>query len=280
MLGLLALAGCTVNNPVQELVRQRRAADPFRAAGFSQAPFALSPGGIGQLLDLLSGVNSVPRELWRFCYAGAWHTPKEPPRADAVVAEISTLTEYRLGGLVLNANIVADDLSEALAAMPGMDAKAVRAWKNALGKCKDDLRREAAAAILARHPSDTDAQRIAREVIEGVRTTPAPLEEIERAISRIREAFAGARMGLSLHRFQYMSQARALDWPPELNKEVHAVAGRLSLPLFDGAVLVAQHGNAKALAADCRTWADAFVPVVADALDAFVHSFAGSADAA
>jgi hypothetical protein len=204
----------------------------------------------------------------------------ERPRADAVVAEISTLTEYRLGGLVLNANIVADDLSAALAAMPGMDAKAVRVWKNALGKCKDDLRREAADAILGLYPSGTEAQRVEREVIEGVRTMPAPLEEIERAISKIREAFAGARMGLSLHRFQYMSEARALDWPPELNKEVHAVAGRLDLPLFDGAVLVARHGNAKALAADCRTWADEFLPVVADALAAFVHSFAGSADAA
>ena len=280
MLGLLALAGCTVNNPVQELVRRRSAADPYRAVGFSQTPFVLSPAAIRQLLDLLEGSNPVPRELWPFCYDGAWHTPEERLRADAVVIELSTLTEYRLGRIVLNANAAGEELAARIAALPGMDAKAVRAWKSALGKCRDDLRGEAANAILARYPAATDAQRIEREVIAGLRTAPAPPQSIERCIVDVAEAFAGTPVGLSLHHFQYMSGGRAVDWPPQLNVEVRAAAARLKLPLFDGAGLVARHGNEKALASDCRTWSDDFLPVAADALDEFVRSFCGAADAA
>lgn len=280
MLDLLALAGCTVNNPVQELVRRRRAADPFRAAGFSQTPFVLSPAAIHQLLDLLEGGNPVSRELWPFCYDGAWHAPKERLRADAIVIEISTLTEYRLGRVVLNANIAGEEFAARIAALPGMDGKAVRAWKNALGKCKDDLRGEAANAILARYPCTTEAQRIEREVIAGLRTAPAPPQSVERCIGDVIGAFAGAPTGLSLHHFQYMSGGRAVDWPPQLNAQIRAAAARLNLPLFDGAGLVARHGNEKALASDCRTWSDEFLPVVADALDEFVRSFCGGADAA
>jgi hypothetical protein len=280
MLGLLALAGCTVNDPVQELVRQRRAADPFREAGFSQTPFVLSPAGIHQLLDLLAGSNPVSRELWPFCYAGAWVAPRERPRAGAVVIEISTLTEYRLGNVVLNANIAGEEFAARIAALPGMDGKAVRAWKNALGKCKDDLRGEAANAILACYPTATDAQRIERQVIAGLRTAPAPPQSIERCLRDAADAFAGAPVGLSLHHFQYMSGGRAVDWPPHLNPQIRAAAARLDLPLFDGAGLVARHGNEKALAPDCRAWSDEFLPVVADALDEFVRSFCGAADAA
>src|SRR5262249_30457428 len=156
-----------------------------------------------------------------------------------------TLTEFRLGDVVLNANIVSDDVMARVAALAGMDAKAVRAWKNALGKCRDDLRREAVEDIL-RHCADCED----RAVIEGLRTMPAPPASIERSIESVRAAFAGVPLGLSLHRYQYMSGARAIDWPPELNKEVRAVASRLGLPLFDGATLVARHGNAKALAPD------------------------------
>jgi hypothetical protein len=196
------------------------------------------------------------------------------------VIEISTLTEYRLGSVVLNANIAGDEFAARIAALPGMDGKAVRAWKNALGKCKNDLRGEAANAILARYPAATDAQRIEREVIAGLRTVPAPPESIERCILDAAETFAGAPAGLSLHHFQYMSGGRAVDWPPQLNPQVRAAAARLNLPLFDGASLVSRHGNEKALAPDCRTWSDEFLPVVADALDEFVRSLCGAADAA
>ncbi len=275
MLGLLAFAGCTINDPIQELVRQGRAADPFGAAGFAEPLFALSPGGVAQLLDVLAGRDPVPHALWPYCYAGAWGVPKAGVRPGAILVEISTLTEYRLGEIVLNANIVSDELSARIAAWPGVDAKALRAWKNALGKCRDDLRREAVEAILAACPGDEE-----REVIAGVRTTPAPLAAIEQSVAHVRDAFAGVPLGLSLHRYQYMSGARAIDWPPELNREVRAAATRLDLPLFDGAALVARHGNEAALAPDAKSWAKGFLPVVADALDAFVRTFAGSGHAA
>ena len=275
MLGLLAFAGCTINDPIQELVRQGRAADPFRAAGFAEPLFALSPAGMAQLLDVLAGRDPVPPALWPYCYAGAWGVPKAGVRPGAVLVEISTLTEYRLGEVVLNANIVSDELAARVAAWPGVDAKAVRAWKNALGKCRDDLRREAVDAILASCPGNEE-----RDVIAGVRTTPAPLAAIEHSVARVRDAFAGTPLGLSLHRYQYMSGARAIDWPPEMNREVRAVAARLGLPLFDGAALVARHGNEAALAPDAKSWAKSFLPVVADALDAFVGDFSGPAHAA
>jgi hypothetical protein len=275
MLKLLAFAGCTVNDPVQELVLQGHAVDHFRAAGFAHPLFALSPAGIGQLLDVLAGRDPVPRALWPYCYAGAWRVPGTRPTPDAILVEISTLTEFRLEDVVLNANIVGDDLSARIAALPGMDAKAVRAWKNALGKCREDLRREAVDAILPHCPDGAD-----RAVIEGVRTTPAQLSAIEHSIESVRAMFANIPMGLSLHRYQYMSQARAIDWPPELSREVRAVAARLALPLFDGAALVTRYGNNVALASDARSWARAFLPVVADALADFVCSFGGTADAA
>ena len=116
-------------------------------------------------------------------------------------------------------------------------------------------------------------------MIAGVRTELATLETVERSIARARDAFPGTPLGLSLHRYQYMSGARAIDWPPELNREVRAVAARLGLPLFDGALLVARHGNETALAPDAKSWAKPFLPVVADALLEFVHSFAGVDDA-
>ena len=275
MLGLLAFAGCTINDPIQELVRQGRAADPFRAAGFAEPLFALSPAGVAQLLDVLAGRDPVPPALWPYCYAGTRRVPRAGVQPGAILVEISTLTEYRLGEIVLNANIVSDEFAARIAAWPGVDAKAVRAWKNALGKCRDDLRREAVDAILASCPGNEE-----REMIAGVRTTPAPLAAIEHSVARVRDAFAGTPLGLSLHRYQYMSGARAIDWPPELNKEVRAVAARLNLPLFDGAALVAHHGNETALAPDAKSWAKSFLPVVADALDAFVGDFSGSSHAA
>jgi hypothetical protein len=275
MLGLLAFAGCTINDPIQELARQGRAADPFRAAGFAEPLFVLSPAGVSQLLDVLAGRDPVPPALWPYCYAGARRVPRAGVQPGAILVEISTLTEYRLGEIVLNANIVSDELAARIAAWPGVDAKAVRAWKNALGKCRDDLRREAVDAILASCPGSEE-----REVIAGVRTTPAPLAAIEHSVARVRDAFAGTPLGLSLHRYQYMSGARAIDWPPEMNREVRAVAARLNLPLFDGAALVARHGNEAALAPDAKSWAKGFLPVVADALDAFVGDFSGSSHAA
>jgi hypothetical protein len=275
MLGLLAFAGCTINDPIQELVRQGRAADPFREAGFAEPLIALSPAGVAQLLDVLAGRDPVPPALWPYCYAGTWLVPGAEVRPGAILIEISTLTEYRLGEIVVNANVVSDELAARIAAWPGVDAKAVRAWKNALGKCRDDLRREAVDAILASCPGGED-----REVIQGLRTTPSAPAAIEHSIARVRDAFAGTPLGLSLHRYQYMSGARAIDWPPELNKEVRAVAARLGLPLFDGAALVARHGNDAALAPDAKSWAKSFLPVVADALDAFVGAFSGSAHAA
>jgi hypothetical protein len=274
MPGLLAFAGCTINDPVQELVRRGRAADPFRQAGFAEPLFALSPAGMEQLVDVLAGRDPVPRTLWPYAYAGAWRKPEPVAAPGAILIEISTLTEFRMDGAVLNANVVSDELAARVANLSGMDVKAVRAWKNALGKCRDDLRAEAAAAILARCPDCGE-----REVIAGVRTEPAPLESVERSIARVRDAFPGTPLGLSLHRYQYMSGARAIDWPPELNREVRAVAARLGLPLFDGAALVARHGNETALAPDAKSWAKPFLPVVADALSEFVHSFAGVADA-
>jgi hypothetical protein len=280
MPSLLAFAGCTINEPVEELVRQKRATDPFRAIGFAESPFALSPAGVLQLLALIGGQGPVPRELWPFCYRGEWHTPTARASADAVVTEISTLTEFRLGEVVLNANIVTGELGARLAAYPGMNAKAVRAWKNALGKCREDLRREAAASILVHHPAGSETLRSEREVVAGLRTTPAPRAAVEDAVGAVRDTFPGVPIGLSLHRFQYMSGARAIDWPPELNEEVRAVAARLALPIFDGAALVAAHGNGKALAADCRGWAPDFLPVVADALENFVRSLKAPADAA
>lgn len=275
MLGLLAFAGCTINDPIQELVRQGRAADPFRTAGFAEPLFALSPAGVAQLLDVLAGRDPVPRALWPYCYAGAWRVPKADIRPGAILVEISTLTEYRLGEIVLNANVVGDELAARIAAWPGVDAKAVRAWKNALGKCRDDLRREAVDAILANCPGNQE-----RDVIEGVRTAPSALAAIEHGVARIRDAFAGIPLGLSLHRYRYMSGARAIDWPPEMNREVRATAARLDLPLFDGAALVARHGNEIALAPDAKSWAKGFLPVVADALDAFVGTFSGLGHAA
>jgi hypothetical protein len=274
MLGLLAFAGCTINEPVQELVRQERVTDPFRARGFEGLLFALSPAGVDQLLEVLGGGDPVPPALWPYAYAGAWRRPELAGPPGAILIEFSTLTEFRLGDVVLNANIVSGDLAARIAAFPGMDAKAVRAWTNALGKCRDDLRSEAVAAMLAHCPNHEE-----RAVIEGTRTAQAPLVSLERSIANVRDAFPGTPMGLSLHRYQYMSGARAIDWPPELNKEVRAVAARLDLPLFDGAALVARHGNDAALAPDAKSWAKGFLPVVADALADFVRSFAGVADA-
>jgi hypothetical protein len=275
MPGLLAFAGCTINDPVQELVAQGRAADPFRQAGFAAPLFALSPAGMEQLADVLAGRDPVPRALWPYTYAGAWRKPEQAVSPDAIVIEISTLTEFRMDGAVLNANVVSDELTARLAALPGMDAKAVRAWKNALGKYRDDLREEAAAAILAHCPGCE-----ARDLIAGVRTEVAPLESVERSIARVRDTFPSTPLGLSLHRYQYMSGARAIDWPPELNRQVRAVAARLDLPLFDGAALVARHGNETALAPDAKSWAAPFLPIVADALMEFVRSFADVADVA
>jgi hypothetical protein len=275
MLGLLALAGCTINDPVQELVRQGRAADPFRMAGFDAPLFALSPAGVDQLLDVLAGREPVPGSLWPYAYAGAWRVAERTPPLGAILVEISTLTEYRLDDVVLNANIVSDELAARLTGAPGMDAKAVRAWKNALGKCRDDLRREAVEAMLPFCPNGGD-----RAVIEGVRTAPAPLAAIEQSFARVRDAFPGVPLGVSLHRYQYMSGARAIDWPPELNKQVRAAAARLALPLFDGAALVARHGNDTALAPDAKSWAKSFLPTVADALDDFVRGFAEPVHAA
>ena len=275
MLGLLAFAGCTINDPVQELVRRERAVDPFRAAGFAEPLFALSPAGVDQLADVLAGRDPVPPALWPYAYAGQWRLPKAATRPDAIVLEFSTLTEYRVGEVVLNANIVSDELAARISAWPGMDAKAVRAWKNALGKCRDDLRREAVATILASCPNVED-----REAIEGLRTTQAPPASIERSIARLRDTFTGVPLGLSLHRYQYMSGARAIDWPPELNQEVRAAAARSGLALFDGATLVARHGNEAALAPDARSWAKDFLPVVAGALEEFVRAFADPVHAA
>ena len=237
--------------------------------------FILSPAGIGQLLGVLSARDPVPSALWPYCYAGASCVPESRPKPGAILVEISTLTEFRLDDVVLNANIVSGDLAARIASLPGMDVKAVRAWKNALGKFREDLRCEAVAAILPHCPDSAD-----RVVMENVRTTPAQLSAIERAIENVRSVFAGVPLGLSLHRYQYMSGARAIDWPPELNQEVRAVAARLALPLFDGAGLVARHGNSAALASDARSWAKDFLPVVADGLATFVGSFAGVANAA
>jgi hypothetical protein len=228
-----------------------------------------------QLLDLLRDAVSVPQELWSYCYAGTWHIPDAAQReamakVDAILIEVSTLTEYRLGSVILHANVVNDDLGEKLSAVAGMDQKVVRAWRSALSKCKDDLRSEAVAAILAHYPADTPAQRVEREVIADVRTVPCESGAVEHCVRMVRDAFDGVPIGLSLHHFQYMSGGRAIDWPPELNNEVRGVARRLELPIYDSAHLVATHGNEKALSADGRRWAPEFFATAAEDVFGFV----------
>ncbi len=278
MLALLPFAGCTINDPLLDLAHRGLAQDIFRAGGFSESPHALSPGGILQLLSLLHGADGVPQEIWRYCYAGTRHIPDAAQRetmanADAILIEVSTLTEYRLGSVILHANAVNEDLGEKLSAVAGMDQKAVRAWRSALSKCKDDLRSEAAAAILVHYPADTPAQRVDREVIAGVRTAPCESGAVEHCVRTVRDAFDGVPIGLSLHHFQYMSGGRAIDWPPELNNEVRGVARRLEVPLYDSAHLVATHGNEKALTADNRGWAPGFFATAGEDLFGFVGTF-------
>lgn len=274
MLRLLTFAGCTINNPLGQLVRERRAAGLFRALGFARTPYSLSPGGGHQLLSLIQGTNPIPEYVWPYCYIGKPHCPDEKQRAvllnlDAVLVEFGTLTEYVFDNIVLNANRVNGDLHEKISKVKAIDRKCIAGWRDGLVKINDDLRAAAVREILEHYPAESDEDRIDREIISGVRTVAVAAHAVEDCILAIRSAFKDLPLGLSMFHYRYMSRARPVDWPPELNIQVRGIAQRLGLAIYDSASLVSTYGNEIALAEDCRHWKDEFLTIAGDSIFQF-----------
>ena len=267
-----------LNNPLLVMMRQREIAPWQRKLGFTRTPYSLSPLGTRQLLAIFQGEASVPDRLWSYCYLGVPHVPDAAQRSflstlDFVFIELSALAEYRVGPVVLNARRIRD-MAARIAAMPDVPKGAADIWLDRLGSAEPGARRDAAKAILNVYPRDTPEHEVEREIIAELRIRNSRLTDIGDTLVMIREAFPQARVAVVLFHFCYMSGARAIDWPPELNRHAIAATRDLKMPVFDPAGLVRQYGNDVALDEDQRHWAPAFNAVVGRSLVDFARAHA------
>jgi hypothetical protein len=164
-----------------------------------------------------------------------------------------------------------NDLALKIAAHPGVPVGAAQVWLDKLGSRELVDRRDAAFAILKAYPNDTAEHAAERQIIKELRVKVCRLTDIEETFAMLRDRFAPARAVVSLFHYCYMSGARAIDWPPELNKHVIAAARRLGPEIFDPTVLVKKHGNAVALDEDQRHWTQGFNPVVGAEILGFIR---------
>ena len=206
---------------------------------------------------------------------GVPHAPTEEERQfltslDCVIVELSTLAEHYIGSTILNGNR-ASDLALKIAAHPGVPTGAAHVWLDKLGSRQPSERREAGDAILRAYPNDNAEQALEREIVANLRVKVCRLTDIQDTLALLRDRFAPARIFVCLFHYCYMSGARAIDWPPELNQHVTMAARKLGIGVFNPAVLVKRYGNETALDQDQRHWARSFNPVVGGELLEFIQ---------
>jgi hypothetical protein len=260
---VLPLGACTLTIPLMRLHRRQIISSVLSEIGFPRWPLVLTAGAAQQLIDIVRGATPLPPPaLSDLCYHETLPSELQADaagrvaNADVCLLEIGSPVELEYDGYLLNRNRVRVFVY-ALADAAG-DRKPAAAWLNALTKDNDALRAKSAEALIA-HLAGNE---LACALVARTRSHVASEDEIDGRLAAIRGFLNGA-IGMVLHNFRYMPDGRAVDWPQGFKQQLITIAGRLGIPTWDPAALVAEHGVHTAIVEDSGHYVKAFGPTVA-----------------
>jgi hypothetical protein len=268
-LNTLLLGGCMIRWPILRtpICETKLKCDPY-----GRLTELHTFGEIFQLLGLLQGTSTVPKEIRPLARIPLSVRPavsaQKFQEIDVALVAPSSPIELTFRGFSVNRL----GLLRAVAAqIPGdapLGPRLLHRWmKPGLEGLNESIRIDAATKLLALMGGGGPATALARAVVEETRSERAEMMGNLRALRDL----LGRPLGVVLYYFHYMPDGRPLSWPAGFHDELVTAANGLSIPLFDPAPLVLQYGPDSALK-DARHYSRAFLPVAGDALAQFARS--------
>jgi hypothetical protein len=266
---ILTFGGCTLNNPLGVLSRQKLVTPIYKKMGFRATPYALSSSAAVQLLDFVTGEREIPVFVRKLCYGDPFHepTPEQSAlvhQADLILVEMSTPIEFKFQNFILNSNRFEEVIVDSLRSLEGTKKLASK-WRSALMNQLEDQRAEIAAELLSQLPSETEHDRWVRTFVGEARSDRINVDRMVEDLDQIRQRVR-LPLALLMHNFRYMPDGRPIAWPGEFRNETFAVAERLGVPCLDLAPFVAAYGVPQVMADDMRHWRPGFMPHTASHL--------------
>jgi hypothetical protein len=282
-LGLWPLGGCTVYDPCYELEKSGLGFVCARQVGYTASPYTHTVGEHLQLLDYVRNALEIPPELRPFCNvdfmpkAGGFDMALTD--LEAVLVEECSDVEVIFRGVVLNRLRLVDEIimPAKQAALAGGDkhlAAVTHRWYfDGLLKLSPK-RGEYAAEILKHMPHRGEADELLRAIIREAAPRRLAIETFVEGIKRI-GSLLGKPVGVATHTQYYMPDGRPISWPHTFHGDIMEACRRNAIPFIHPCELVAKYGPQAALQPDMIHWRDDFMPVVGQAIGAFVSRMVG-----
>ncbi|MGX5832029.1 hypothetical protein [Mesorhizobium sp. 43Arga] len=273
----LSFGGCLLNNLISALHQNNKLGGIYKEMGFLRTPFSISAASAVQLLEFLTGSNTIPQHVRRFCYLDSSREPNKaqmaiPYTADLIIVEMSTSIDILYDGFVVNTNRFQEIILPELEHL-NVPSRIVAKWRSSLVKQNESDRAKYATQLLELVPSTEEFEWL-HDLVGRTTTRQLNVDEMTDYIGRIRET-VDVPLAMVHHNFRYMPDGRPVSWPTELKDQSIEVAHRLKAHELDFAPFVARHGVKRVLADDCRHWNPAFFPEIANHLYKFICKGAG-----
>jgi hypothetical protein len=268
-----------VTIPANRLARRKVASTIFPELGFQNLSHSISSGHALQLVRMSRGDIAIPEVLRDICYTKPPASVPENAKdiiasTELVLLEMSTPIEITYDGYIFNQNRLRDYLNARLghlgpAAIKPATALILRLQKNHIAGLEDA--RAQTRQIVA---SLEERDELLDDIINRVGQRHISARDMIEDIERLRELLPHP-IGLVLHNFQYMPDARPIVWPAGFKDDLLAVAKHFDLPTYDPAMLVERVGATIAMAPDLRHYEKSFYEVVADEYMEFASTILG-----
>ena len=247
---VLALGSCHLHNAVQKLGQSGDAKVVFQ--NYSQTH---STSEMLQLVRYYLGKTDIPTMMNTFfietiCQGDFLETGKFL-ETDFAILEICHPYSIEFGGVSINRTLLWQHLVEPLRSLENEELwiAAQRWYFNGIMELRYDLVAEHALTMLEHMPAATPTNNLHRLIVSGITIRKMSLGEMEAHIEEIRRLIA-APLAIALHTRRYMPDGRPLSWPPDLARQVAALAANINVPLVLASDIVRQLGVDVALSTD------------------------------